>query len=62
VVPPKDPQRLAGALNWMVELGAEGRSQLGAKARRRIRENFDLSVIRDRYEALYREVAEHAVN
>lgn len=58
VVPPRQPERLAEALNWVIELGAEGRSQLGAKARRRIQENFDLSVIGDRYAELYREVAE----
>jgi glycosyltransferase involved in cell wall biosynthesis len=57
VVPPKDPQRLAEALNSMIELGVAGRKQLGEKARRRVQENFDLSVIRDRYAALYREVA-----
>jgi len=61
VVPPRDPQRLAEALNWMVQLGAEGRRQLGVKARRRICENFDLSVIRDRYEALYRDVAGNVI-
>jgi glycosyltransferase involved in cell wall biosynthesis len=62
VVPPKDPQSLAGALNWMVELGADGRNHLGRKARQRIRENFELSVIRDRYHELYREVAANAVS
>lgn len=56
VVPPRQPEMLAEALNWMIELGAEGRTELGAKARRRIQENFDLSVVRDRYAALYREV------
>ena len=57
VVPSKQPERLAEALNWMIELGGEGRMQLGENARRRIQENFALSVIRDRYAALYREVA-----
>ena len=57
VVPPKQPERLAEALNWMIELGAEGRSRLGERARRRIEENFDLSVIQKRYATLYREVA-----
>jgi glycosyltransferase involved in cell wall biosynthesis len=57
VVPPQQPERLAEAMSWMIALGAEGRQQLGGKARRRIEENFDLSVIRDRYAALYREVA-----
>ena len=41
----------------MIELGAEGRSRLGEMARRRIEENFDLSVIQKRYATLYREVA-----
>src|SRR5204863_5546517 len=53
VVPPKQPERLAEALNWMIELGAEGRSRLGERARRRIEENFDLSVIQKRYATLY---------
>ena len=56
VVQPHQPECLAEALNWMIELGADGRRQLGAKARQRIQENFELSVVRDQYVALYRQV------
>ena len=57
VVPPKQPESLAAGLNSMVDLGVEGRRALGGKARRRVQQNFDLAVIRDRYALLYREVA-----
>ena len=57
VVPAKSPQALADAWQKLIELGTEGRSRLGQTARRRIQEHFDLPVIRDRYAALYREVA-----
>jgi glycosyltransferase involved in cell wall biosynthesis len=57
VVPPQNPNALADALGELVELGREGRSQLGAAARRRILEYFNLPDIVGRYESLYQEIA-----
>lgn len=54
VVPPRDVGALAEALLDLVRMGREGRARLGARARRRIEENFGLPVIAKGYEALYR--------
>ncbi len=55
VVAPRDAQALAGAIAGLIALGAEGRAELGAAARRRIVENFALPAIADRYLAYWRE-------
>ena len=60
-VPPKQPEKFAEALDSMLKLGVDARSQLGANARQRIQEKFDLPAIRDRYAALYREVAANGI-
>ena len=57
VVPVRDPEALAAGLRHIVELGAEGRAALGAKARRRIREFFGIEAVARQYEELYREMA-----
>jgi glycosyltransferase involved in cell wall biosynthesis len=57
VVPPQNEKELANALGELVRLGREGRSQLGAAARRRILEYFNLPDIVGRYESLYQEIA-----
>lgn len=57
VVPPQNEKELASALDDLVKLGPEGRSQLGAAARRRVIEYFNLPDIVARYENLYREIA-----
>ncbi len=41
-----------------IALGAEGRRMLGARARVRIVENYDLGRIVARFEALYAELAD----
>ncbi len=53
VVPPGDPAALAAAWNKMLALPMEQRHQLGQRARRRVRERFDLDAVTRRYEALY---------
>ena len=53
VVAPGDATALADALSAMVELGAEKRRVLGAAARRRIEEEFSISVIARLYHNVY---------
>jgi glycosyltransferase involved in cell wall biosynthesis len=57
VVPPNNSAALAQAWRELVELGGEGRSRLGAAARHRIREHFDLPDIVERYQNVYQELA-----
>jgi glycosyltransferase involved in cell wall biosynthesis len=58
VVPPKNPHALAHAWQELIQLGAEGRRQLGAAARKRIEDNFSLPAIVARHESLYNELAD----
>jgi len=44
---------LAAAWDSLVEAGSDGRRRIGAAARDRIVDLYDLSVITARYEALY---------
>ena len=53
VVPPKDPGALAMAWRDMIDMGEEGRRMLGAAARKRVMDHFELSQIVKKYEALY---------
>jgi len=53
IVPPRDPQALAEGWQRMIALGAEGRRELGGRARTRIVENYDLDQIVSRFETLY---------
>ena len=53
VVPPRDPQALANALEGMVRLGKEKRTKLGMEARKRITENYSLEKIVSQYEKIY---------
>jgi glycosyltransferase involved in cell wall biosynthesis len=57
VVPPCDPAALASAMIAMVDLGADGRTTLGARARQRVLSEFELEAVAGRYAALYRELA-----
>ena len=56
VVPPGDPVALAAAIESVLCLSAEERRALGAAARQRIRTDYALPVIADRYQALYSEL------
>ncbi len=54
VAPPKDPERLADAIIYVLNaLEREGRDAVGARCRRRIEENFSLSRMVDAYQALW---------
>jgi glycosyltransferase involved in cell wall biosynthesis len=53
VVPPRDAEALADALGRLVALGCEGRRQLGAAARARVIEHFEVDDIVGRYQGLY---------
>lgn len=55
IVPPRNPDALADAWSEMMDLGTEDRSKLGRAARERIKEQFNLPKIVDRYESLYEE-------
>ena len=56
VVPPRDPEALAEAIKKIVDLGPDGRADLGRTARQRVEERFELGKVVGRYEWLYEEV------
>jgi glycosyltransferase involved in cell wall biosynthesis len=53
VVPPRDSEALADALAGLATLDRDARLQLGATARARVLENFEIGDIIQRYEQLY---------
>lgn len=53
VTPPRDSEALADALASLATLGPDARRQLGATARARVLENFEIDNIIQRYEQLY---------
>jgi len=53
IVPPSDPEALAGAWLEALALSPEEREKLGFKARTRIRERFSIQSMVARYEELY---------
>jgi glycosyltransferase involved in cell wall biosynthesis len=53
VVPPGNPQALAGGWQELIEAGPEGRKRLGKLARERINRNYSLEKIVQNYENLY---------
>jgi len=57
VVPARDPAALAAGIERLIGLGAGGRQALGARARARIEQGYELGKIVARYEALYQELA-----
>ncbi len=56
VVPPRDPRAIADACVELLEMDPDERHRLGAAARTRVREQFDLGTIAARYERLYLEL------
>lgn len=56
VVPPGNSEALANAWKELIDLGSEGRKNLGKVARARIIEHFSLDSITAKYEALYESV------
>jgi glycosyltransferase involved in cell wall biosynthesis len=57
VVPPQDPAALAAAWGELLAMDPDARARLGAAARQRVCELFDLGAVTRRYEQLYEEVA-----
>jgi glycosyltransferase involved in cell wall biosynthesis len=57
VVPIRDPAAFAEAIGGLLALGPDGRAALGAAARRRIAERFELRQIAARYQQLWRGLA-----
>jgi glycosyltransferase involved in cell wall biosynthesis len=57
VVPPRNPDALAAALERLISLGTDTRRFLGGKARDRVTQTYALPAIVGRYDALYGEFA-----
>lgn len=57
VVPPENAEALAKGLMELLQLSPSDRAALGKAARERIRSEFDIAVIADRYAALYEELS-----
>ena len=57
IVPPRDAAALAAGWAQLIALGDEGRAALGARARARVVEHYDLDRVVPRFEALYEEIA-----
>lgn len=53
-VPPNDASALADAMIAMVDLGSTGRAGLGERARKRVRAEFDIEAVAQRYADVYR--------
>jgi glycosyltransferase involved in cell wall biosynthesis len=58
VVRPRDVQGLLSAWKQLLDLGREGRAELGRAARKRVEECFDIRKVVERYEALYTSLLE----
>jgi glycosyltransferase involved in cell wall biosynthesis len=55
IVPPKDDQTLAGAMQRVLALSESERAVMAERGRKHIREKFEIERILDRWEALYLE-------
>lgn len=55
IVAPREPEALADAITGILRLPAAERIALGAAARQRIAQHFEIGVIAERYLALYRD-------
>lgn len=55
-VPPQDPEALAAACKTVIELGREGRQEIGAAARARVVRCYSLTSVVEQYESLYQSV------
>ncbi|HWV13402.1 MAG TPA: glycosyltransferase, partial [Sphingobium sp.] len=56
IVPPRDAAALAESIVTLARLGPDGRRQLGAAARTRVKESFSMKRIAGMYSDLYRSV------
>jgi len=57
IVPPRNPEALAGAICELIEMGHERRKQLGRGARERVRERYELGDVVRKYEDIYLSVS-----
>lgn len=57
VAPPADPAALAAAVDGLLALPAAARRDLGAAARRRVSDNYEIGRVAAMYEALHRQAA-----
>jgi len=57
VVPPEEPKAMAGAWQQLLEMGTNGRRELGELARLRIADNFEIGKVVHRFEAFYQLLA-----
>lgn len=58
IVPPRDPAAMAAAWQQMLRLDAAEYARLGAAARRRMEEHFEIGAVAGQYSALYWQFAE----
>ena len=54
VVPAKDPEALAAAINELLQASPESREELGKKARLQVKNNYSLQSVVNKYEAVFR--------
>jgi len=54
LVPPRDARALAEAVCALLDLGADGRAEMGERARRHVEEQFTLDAVADAYAEIYR--------
>ena len=57
IVPPRQPEAMAAAWRELIEAGPESRQVLGNQARQRVITHFSLTQFAQRYQSLYRDVA-----
>ncbi len=57
IVPSRDPDALASALNTLLEMDPTARWELGLRGREHVEQNYSLAAITARYAELYRELA-----
>lgn len=57
IVPPRQPEAVAAAIESLLRMDGNERAQLGERARARIAEQFAIDAIARRYEALWQSVA-----
>jgi glycosyltransferase involved in cell wall biosynthesis len=57
VVPPRNPEALAGAWEELIARGPDGRRRLGEAARERVKAHYDLPMIVKQYEQCYESLA-----
>ena len=58
VVLPRDPQALAWAIKDLIDIGPDGRAEMGKRARQRVEEKYGLDKVVRKYEEMYRFVSE----